>query len=358
MYKIETVHLEITDKCNASCPQCARNVLGGKDNPYLARVELSLNDIKKIFPPQSVAGLKRLYMCGNYGDALVARDTLEIFRYFRHLNPSIHLALNTNGHPRNKEWWGQLAKVLGSRGNVKFGIDGLADTHSIYRRNTNFVKIMENARAFIAAGGEAIWEFIVFRHNEHQVEEAKKMAKELNFSKFTVKKTGRFFSNNKLTGKDVQEVCDPSGTLQYYLEKPIQTKYQNKSLQKEDKIVAHFGSMENYLDQTEVNCKAMGEKSIYISAEGLAFPCCWTANQMYLWYFPPRGTPIWKLIKNSEGKLKGINAKDRPLGEIVKGDFFRKIKESWSCPSVSQGKLKVCAKTCGKNFDQFGDQYR
>ena len=47
--KIKAIHLEITDKCNASCPQCARNKLGGAVNPFLPNHELSLQDIKKIF---------------------------------------------------------------------------------------------------------------------------------------------------------------------------------------------------------------------------------------------------------------------------------------------------------------------
>ena len=54
MFKLENIkqiHLEITDRCNASCPQCARNILGGKENPHLSQTELSLEDIKKIIEP-------------------------------------------------------------------------------------------------------------------------------------------------------------------------------------------------------------------------------------------------------------------------------------------------------------------
>jgi MoaA/NifB/PqqE/SkfB family radical SAM enzyme len=37
---IRTVHLEITEKCNAACPMCARNINGGEDNPWLQNSEL------------------------------------------------------------------------------------------------------------------------------------------------------------------------------------------------------------------------------------------------------------------------------------------------------------------------------
>jgi MoaA/NifB/PqqE/SkfB family radical SAM enzyme len=43
--EIKSVHLEITEACNASCPMCARNINGGEDNPHLKDNELSL-DIK------------------------------------------------------------------------------------------------------------------------------------------------------------------------------------------------------------------------------------------------------------------------------------------------------------------------
>ena len=62
---IRQVHLELTDKCNAACPQCARSDHGGQVNPNLPLTELSLADVKKIFPSQFVAQLKNLYAWGN-----------------------------------------------------------------------------------------------------------------------------------------------------------------------------------------------------------------------------------------------------------------------------------------------------
>ena len=45
---IRTVHLEVTDSCNAACPMCARNINGGEDNPQLPNTELHLDDVKRI----------------------------------------------------------------------------------------------------------------------------------------------------------------------------------------------------------------------------------------------------------------------------------------------------------------------
>ena len=161
---IRTVHLEITEKCNAACPMCARNINGGEDNPWLQNSELSLTDIITIFPDRFIQQLNHMFMCGNYGDPIVAKDTLKVFKHFRSVNPTIYLSMNTNGSARTKQWWKDLAEVIGTDGYVIFSIDGLEDTNYLYRKNTIWDKIMENAKSFIDAGGIAHWEYIVFEH--------------------------------------------------------------------------------------------------------------------------------------------------------------------------------------------------
>jgi MoaA/NifB/PqqE/SkfB family radical SAM enzyme len=355
---VQSVHLEITSRCNAACPMCARNVLGGKDNPQLPLTDLSLDDCKSIFPPDFVRQLKKLFMCGNYGDPVAAPQTLDVYRYLREHNPGIRLGMNTNGSARSAKWWSELGAVLSKEHDyVKFGLDGLADTNHIYRRNTNFEKIMDNADAFIAAGGKAHWEFIVFRHNEHQVDEARALASSMGFTNFQVKKTGRFFSNEQMQGKDAQVVLDRDGNTLYEIEKPDNVSYHNTALQKEQALTARYGSLDAYLDQTPIICKTAAERSIYVSAEGLVFPCCWTGNQLYLWYFKERGAPIWKVIDAVGGK-DAINAKTNDIRGIVDGPFFDAIAESWGQISVAGGRLKVCAKTCGTEFDQFTAQFQ
>ena len=41
---ITSVHLEPTEKCNAACPMCPRNIHGGIQNPFIINAELSLED--------------------------------------------------------------------------------------------------------------------------------------------------------------------------------------------------------------------------------------------------------------------------------------------------------------------------
>ena len=382
---IKTVHLEVTDRCNAACPMCARNINGGEDNPQLPDVELSVDDVMTMFPVDFVKQLDRMYMCGNYGDPIAAKDTLEIFQYFRKHNPKMTLSLHTNGSAKSTEWWNQLATILGSKGYVVFSVDGLEDTNHLYRQNTVFSKVMSNARAFIDAGGRARWDYIVFAHNEHQVELAETLANNMGFEKFQFKKSARFFSNASGVTKDMHQSANRKG-LTTLLQPPTNPKYRNSALKELSKIasttnevkflpskvadldsilgkqVFHLetekkSAMEKYWDTSEIKCKVSEEKSIYISAEGIVQPCCWTAGQMYVWYWEPKTSQIWDLI-NRVGK-DNLNAKITPLQNIVDGLFFQDlIPDSWNKSSCAEGKLAVCAKTCGGKYDAFKEQFK
>jgi len=343
MYKLEdiqAVHLEMSEKCNLKCLMCDRNQNGGDVNPYLRDRELTFRVIHRTFPPSLIRQLKKIYMCGNYGDPILAKDTMQILKYFRSHNDGINLSIITNGCSRPSHWWRELAQVVDM---VRFGIDGLHDTHKIYRQGAAWSLIIRNAKAYVDAGGYAIWDYLVFGHNEHQIEEARELSQKLGFKEFVVKKTGRFFSNVRLEGKDEHVgLC-----------KPKEEHNINESLKKQGKLVEQYGSMEKYLDQVKVDCKVLKNKEVYISAEGILLPCCWLAGQMYKWYLPPNSSDVWQFIDKEK-----LSIKKNSLEAILKSGIFDKIKSSWFKPTIHEGKLKTCALKCGKEFDQFGGQYK
>ena len=155
---------------------CDRNESGGRDNRHITNAELSLDDAKAIFTPDFIKQLDNMYMCGNLGDPIVARDTLEIFEYFRQHNPNIWLSMNTNAGAKEPQWWRELANVFGRKGAVVFSLDGLEDTNHIYRQNVRWDIVERSFTSFIGAGGRARWDYIIFDYNEHQVEDAEGMA--------------------------------------------------------------------------------------------------------------------------------------------------------------------------------------
>ena len=337
---IRMVHVEMTEKCNLACFMCDRNENGGDVNPYLEDRELTFKDIQKTFSPSFIKQLKKVYFCGNYGDPILANGFMKSLKYLKECNKNIKLSVITNGCSRPSYWWRELAEVVDM---VRFGIDGLKDTHKIYRQGAIYDLIIRNAKSYIDAGGYAIWDYLVFGHNEHQIEKAREISKKMGFKEFIVKKTGRFFSNIKLKGKDKHQ-----GIIKPKMEQNI-----NKSLIKESKIIEKYGSMEKYLDEVEVNCKVLKNKEIYVSAEGIVLPCCWLAGQMYKWYLPPNSTQIWELIDKNK-----LSIHKNSLQQIFDSGIFKEIQDTWSKATVWGGKLKTCALKCGVELDQFGDQYR
>ena len=172
--EIELVHLELTTRCNALCPMCRRTAFGDVA-PGLAMRDLSSSEIKAIFAPHFVRQLRQIDLCGVHGDPVAARSFNQALAWFRQADPGLAIEVYTNGALRPARWWADLARSFPML-KVVFAIDGLEDTHEIYRRGASFDKVVENARAFIDAGGRAQWDFLVFRHNEHQVDEARRRA--------------------------------------------------------------------------------------------------------------------------------------------------------------------------------------
>jgi sulfatase maturation enzyme AslB (radical SAM superfamily) len=233
---IKVLHLEPTDACNLACSLCARetDLIFDKSNLH----HLTVDQIKKSFSEDFTRQLDKMFMCGNYGDPAAGKHTLDIYRYFRKINPKIELGMNTNGSLRSTNWWKELADVfILGRNYVVFSIDGLEDTNHIYRVNSNWDKLIANVQSFISAGGVAHWDMLIYKHNEHQVDAAQQLAKDLGFKWFRAKVSKRPLVNS--------------------LEYPIHWVAPTRPV---------IG---------KIKCHALSEQSVYIDAQGRVSPCCW-----------------------------------------------------------------------------------
>ena len=184
---IRSVHLEISTRCNAACPECPRNFHGVDIIDNYPICDMSLLQAQKIFTPELLQQLDNILINGNYGDFITAKDGLAIVEYFKEQNPNLRIEISTNASGR-PNWWERLGE-LGTI--VDFRIDGLADTHHLYRQYTDWHLIMNNAKKFIASGGHAVWSWIPFKHNKHQQDLAETLSKDMGFEKFWVVDAGR-----------------------------------------------------------------------------------------------------------------------------------------------------------------------
>jgi MoaA/NifB/PqqE/SkfB family radical SAM enzyme len=360
--KLRSVHLELTTRCNARCPMCPRTGRG-VTRSGLVMLELSLPDVEAILPPPLLADLRHIDLCGGFGDPLVAIAFDDVIDYFRRANPEMSLDIYTNGSLRPRSWWPDLARRLGSRSCVIFGIDGLADTHARYRVGTKFERIIDNARRFIAAGGRAQWDFIVFRHNQHQVDTARALAQELGFTTFAAKVSGRFYKRYYEETPDLAEdegydtfpIYDHGGRRKGHLELPTDPQFRNSTLERMNAEVAARGTLLPALDAACISCRAISDRSCFVSAEGTVFPCCWTygaSKYGSVFGMSAEEDLLVARLLEKHGGADAIDAKKYPLEDIIEGPFFRAVARTWRAPSIAAGKAKICARMCGPIFSQ------
>jgi hypothetical protein len=233
--QIKTLQLDVTTVCQAACPSCARETDPTFDKSV--KHHLTIDRILRNFPEKKIKKLDKMYLCGNYGEPAAGYYTQDILRYFKSVNPTITLGMNTNGGVQSTFWWHSLGKILNNPTDYcVFSIDGLEDSNHVYRKGVNWNKLMSNAEAFIAAGGSAHWDMLVYKHNQHQVEQCKQLARDMGFTWFRAKVSKRPYTHG--------------------LEFPL-------------------GWQEVPFVPGKIKCYALENKLVYMDAYGNISPCCW-----------------------------------------------------------------------------------
>lgn len=324
---IRQVQIELTTRCNARCPMCMRNYRGMDYNSGYPETELTLEQLKHILKPEFLKQLTRgVNFNGNLGDFGLARDAQEIVHWLADQN--VPVSINTNGSMRTPEWWAQLARPGVQIG---FALDGLADTHALYRQDTDWHRIVANARAFIAAGGHAVWRFIPFDHNRHQIENCKQLAQDQGFSVF----------ENIDEGRNQGPVYSRTGEFSHWIGQP----WKNSSLRPDIKPLLEnhvtwfdHRTVKSDKDITplQITCQHKRLEEIYIAADGGVYPCC------FLGFYPgqmthPGNEQLLPMVREN-------NALKYDLDHCI--SWFNLVEESWSKSSIREGRLYGCVNSC------------
>jgi MoaA/NifB/PqqE/SkfB family radical SAM enzyme len=300
MRSIKQLTTELTFRCNAKCPACHRwKPLQVNLNDPLYTI--SLERFQKLFNPTLLNNLEWLVLNGNFGDSIMNKQFREILTYVK--SHSVKLLIHTNGGIHGDDYWADVGNILDKRDIINFDLDGLQDTHHIYRINTKFDKVFSNALSVIKTKRPQVhWKYIVFEHNKHQVEEAKNLALKSGFTTFSTVKTSRdVFAPSK--GKFVHS-------------KKTQAYKQAKR---------------------QIHCVWDNWGKWYVSPEGLVFRCCWTGGHYYdqgekRFYYPPK----------FERMFNGFHV---PIEKIISYDYWNKLQKFLKGYERS---FSLCKAQCGK----------
>ena len=324
--EIESVHIELTTRCNARCPMCMRNYRGSDYNSGYPDAELTIDNIRHIFQPQLLAQLRRVNFNGNLGDFALARDAREIVNFF--INAGVAVDINTNGSLRTPTWWASLAHP---QVRIGWAIDGLADTHGLYRQDTDWNRVVENARAYIGAGGRAVWRFIPFPHNQHQQQQCEQLSRDWGFERF----------ENIYDGRDRGPVYTRSGDFSHDIGEPYEGTPQQVEPLRESHITWYNAqTVRHERDRAELNlfCIHQRNREIYLAADGTVYPCC------YLGFYPatmhhPGNAELRELVREN-------NALEYPLEHCLA--WFDQVESSWAQPSIASGRTYQCVASCNR----------
>lgn len=326
--QVKDVTIELTTLCNARCPLCVRNANGYPHNFGYPETSLSLDQIKQLFSPVFIKQLTTFTVCGNFGDFVACPDALEIIQYIRESNPGIGISISTNASARGKKFWSTLASY---RPVVTFCIDGLEDTHKLYRVDTNWQTIVSNAQTFIAAGGQAIWKMIDFSHNQHQIEQCRQLAVDLGFFMFESADHGRtdgpIFDRN---GTQVNSLGDYTGN---------DRNLQNIIHWKEKSTNISWPAASN-----SVSCYSEKNQSIYMAANGEIYPCCFLA--FYPRTFANGGYTFFRNQQIADA-LGSASNNALEVGIESAMEWFNQIRHRWGIPEYENGRLQACDEHCG-----------
>ena len=365
--KIDEYQIELTTYCNAACPQCPRNINGGQVNPHLKLEHLPRSVIDNTFSSDLCHRLRQIFFCGSYGDPIMHPDMLDILWDFRRKSPTLWLYMHTNGGAHDTEFWQEVAYILNGYGQVDFNIDGLADTNHLYRRNTDFNKIIKNAKAFIDAGGRAVWNFIVFDHNQHQVTQAEQLSKELGFEKFLYRSTGRFLNHKTMETFDEWPVVDRNGSKIYSIKPTTSVEFTNRSINKLPALREKYENFADYFKNVEIKCDSLMHNKVTINAHGMVLPCNMLNHNLYdARFYDDTVMPCSNSLstvnkKNQVAEFiqqhneQSLNIKNNSLEQIFKSTFWPALEKSWGCNSFPE-RIFECALTCGKQFTKVWDQ--
>ena len=306
-------HIEISSKCTLRCPRCARQEVPDS----LINTELDLEFFKRNFTEEFIlANLEKITFCGDDGDPIYAHDLIAVIEYIKSVKP-VEIIIITNGSHKKTEWWTKLGNVLTEQDTVHFSVDGYDNaSNNLYRVNSDFMSIIAGIETLRAASKcRLVWAAIAFKFNENHVDYMQSLAVKLGMDAFQLTRSTKFGKIYPSYGlDDPLQPSDRYVSSSHRFERDvivlsqrglnIAVKPINLELFKKTKPQGNV--VPNVVPLCEI-----GNKGLYIDAQGRLFPCCWVANRY------SHNTEWQEIAEN-------FNLNNRTLQDAVNDTFWKR----------------------------------
>lgn len=244
--------IDPTNICTLKCPFCSTG-FGLIKRP---KGMMSRENFEKII---DILGPYLLHIdMQNWGEPLLHKDIYRMISYAKKFD--IHITVSTNFQNFDDKSAEEMVNSKLDR--LILSIDGASkQTYEKYRRGGDFFKTMENINTLVRKKKELksrfpiiIWQFLVFRHNEHEIKIAESMGKELGVDDVGF--------NSAFIAADSEEYRDWV---------PLNSKYSRYDLSGSPKKV--LGSETLLKPSSETICNWLWQ-GITINWDGTVSPCC------------------------------------------------------------------------------------
>ena len=241
-----SISFEPTTSCNLRCPECPSGLRAFTRPTGMLEKDFFRQTIDEIYKDI-------LYLIFYFqGEPFLNREFLNMVKYAS--EKGLYTATSTNAHYLTDE----LAKKTVESGldRLIISIDGTTqETYKQYRVGGDLTKVIEGAKNIIKWKKElksktpfVFFQFLVVKHNEHQIEEIKKLAKEIGVDQVRFKTAQVYDYEN-----------DPNNLI------PLNQKYSRYKKDKEGNYKA-----KNKLSN---HCWKLQHANV-ITWDGLVVPCC------------------------------------------------------------------------------------
>ncbi len=178
------VCIEASTHCNLKCACCPT----GQAQKGMSKGFLQFEDFKAVIDKCGFF-LNRVQL-SNYGEIFLNPEIFKIIKYAE--DRGIRVCADTNLNYFNESMAEELVKT--GMTDLTVAIDGASnESYSKYRVNGNFDRVISNVKSinkfkqkYNSKKPALIWQFVLFGYNEHEIDEARAMAKSLDM-RFCIK---------------------------------------------------------------------------------------------------------------------------------------------------------------------------
>jgi MoaA/NifB/PqqE/SkfB family radical SAM enzyme len=180
-YRERGFTLDASKTCPLECPYCPRQI--AKFKSKLKTLEdIEIKDYEKL-----VRFTNKIRLSGQMTDPIYHPKFLEMIKIAKQ-NSNKSFLVHTNGTRKKLSWWKEVFENSSNNIRYFFALDGTdQETAEIYRVHTRYEELIEVMKLGVSMNVNIVWQFIVFKHNEHQVEEAKRIAKDIGIELLFIK---------------------------------------------------------------------------------------------------------------------------------------------------------------------------